>query len=194
MAAKNSMRHCLSVFLLLGVSLALAPQARWKSRQQAAEESSSSRRTFLTTAVATAGAAFLTVRPALAAIPMVTTDEFNVILRDSARSIDVVEFSGGKSENVVVKLVDGTSFGIKDVIESPTDPRSPLKISAACRENKVPTRFLDLEAMLASAPKKKKAYTNPRVQEAERKEKEKALRMQQDEELRLAELARMEQK
>lgn len=69
-------------------------------------------------------------------VPMLTTKEFLIILRDSAKSIQRVEFSGPKAETVRVKLIDGTSFGISDVIESPTDPRSPLKVQAACREAK----------------------------------------------------------
>ncbi|KAG7357010.1 hypothetical protein IV203_001698 [Nitzschia inconspicua] len=127
------------------------------------------------------------------AIPMVTVDEFAIILRDSPLSVKVVEFSGPKSENIVVKLVDGTTFGIKDIIESSTDPRSPLKIAAACRESGVRTKFVDLEAILASTPKKKKLYTNQRVQEAQEKEKERLERIRRDEEQRLAELAEMEQ-
>lgn len=127
---------------------------------------------------------------ALAAIPMITTDEFTIILRDSARSIQRVEFAGPKSEVVTVILQDGTTFGIQDVVESPTDPRSPLKIAAYCRENAVPTKFVDLEAVLAKAPKKKKRYTNQRVVEAAEKEKEKQARMEQDEQNRLAELAK----
>ena len=67
-------------------------------------------------------------------VPMLTLDEFLIILRDSARSIQRVEFSGPKAETVRVRLIDGTVFGIKDIIESPTDPRSPLKVQAACRE------------------------------------------------------------
>ena len=50
-------------------------------------------------------------QPALA-VPMVSVDEFAIILRDSPLSVSVVEFSGPRSENVVVKLVDGTTFGI----------------------------------------------------------------------------------
>jgi hypothetical protein len=130
-------------------------------------------------------------QPALA-IPMVTVDEFAIILRDSPLSVSVVEFSGPKSENVVVKLVDGTTFGIKDIVESSTDPRSPLKVAAACRESGVKTKFVDLEAILASSPKKKKLYTNQRVQEAQQKEKERLERIQRDEEDRLAQLAKME--
>lgn len=126
------------------------------------------------------------------AIPMVTADEFNIILRDSSRSITRVEFSGPKSETVTVRLVDGTAFGIKDIVESSTDPRSPLKIAAACRESGVPSKFVELEAVLANAPKKKKLYTNQRVAEANEKEKERLARIAQDEENRLAELYRME--
>lgn len=129
-----------------------------------------------------------------AAIPMVSVDELGVILRDSSLSIVVVEFSGPRSETVVVKLVDGTSFGIKDVIESSTDPRSPLKVAAACRENGVKTKFVDPENLLSSAPKKKKLYTNQRVQEAQEKEKARLERMQKDEEERLEQLRAMEQK
>lgn len=69
-------------------------------------------------------------------IPMLSTDEFMVIVRDSARSIQRVEFSGPSSETVRVLLIDGTVFGLNDVIESPVDPRSPLKVQAACREAK----------------------------------------------------------
>ena len=67
-------------------------------------------------------------------VPMLSLDEFLIILRDSARSIQRVEFSGPQAETVRVRLIDGTVFGIKDIIESPTDPRSPLKVQAACRE------------------------------------------------------------
>lgn len=127
------------------------------------------------------------------AIPMISVDEFGIILRDSPLSVQVVEFSGPKSESILVKLVDGTTFGIKDIIESSTDPRSPLKVAAACREEGVKTKFVDLEAILAAAPKKKKMYTNERVQEAQEKEKARLERIQKDEEDRLAQLAKMEQ-
>lgn len=69
-------------------------------------------------------------------VPMLSTEEFFTIVRDSARSIQRVEFSGVKSETVRVRLIDGTVFGLNDVVESPTDPRSPLKVQAACREAK----------------------------------------------------------
>jgi hypothetical protein len=123
------------------------------------------------------------------AIPMATVDEFALILRDSPLSVQVVEFSGPKAENVVVKLVDGTVFGIKDIFESSTDPRSPLKVAAACRESGVRTKFVDLEAVLSAAPKKKKMYTNQRVQEAQEKERERLERIRKDEEERLAQEA-----
>lgn len=131
--------------------------------------------------------------PSYAAMAMVTADEFNIILRDSSRGITRVEFSGPKSDTVIVRLVDGTAFGIKDVIESSTDPRSPLKIAANCRENKVPTKFVDIEAVLSTTTKRRKKYSNSRVAEADRKEGEKKIRMQQDEEDRLAELYRQGQ-
>ena len=131
------------------------------------------------------------VHPAFA-IPMVSVDEFYLLLRDAALSVEVVEFTGPKSETVTVRLVDGTTFGIKDVIESPTDPRSPLKVSAACRENGVKTRFVNLESILAKAPKRKKMYTNQRVQDANEKEREKRERIQRDEEERLAALRKLE--
>jgi hypothetical protein len=127
--------------------------------------------------------------PALA-IPMVTTSEFSVILHDSARSIVRVEFYN--PAQVVVVLADGTRFGLSDVIESPIDPRSPLKIVAMCRENGVPTKFVDLEAALAAAPKRKRQYSNERVKEAAAKEQEKRMRMEQDEQDRLASLEQME--
>lgn len=107
-------------------------------------------------------------------------------------SIQIVEFSGPKSETVTVRLVDGTTFGIKDVIESATDPRSPLKLAAACRESGVKTKFVDLESVLASAPKKKKLYTNQRVQEAQEKERERQERIRRDEEERLEQLRKLE--
>ena len=151
------------------------------------------RRGFLVTSIASVAAAVvLTTNPPTAnAIPMITTDEFNIILRDSPYSIQVVEFSGPKSETVTAKLVDGTQFGLKDVIESSTDPRSPLKVAAACRENGVPTKFTTYEAVLAASPKKK-LYTNERVQEAAKREQEKKERMQRDEEARLEALRQLE--
>jgi hypothetical protein len=153
----------------------------------------SSRRTFLSSAVVgVASSTLLSLPSPVNAIPMVSTDEFNTILRDSARSIDVVEFSGPKSETVTVVLVDGTTFGINDIIESSTDPRSPLKIAAMCKANLVPYKFVNIEAVLNATPRKKKMYTNARVLEAAEKEREKSIRMQQDEEIRQQQLREMQ--
>jgi len=154
-----------------------------------ASSAEASRRSFL--GVLAGGTLLVTAASPAHALPMVTPEEFDIILRDSARSIDQVEFSGPKSETVVVRLVDGTAFGIKGVIESSTDPRSPLKIAAACKAYNVPARFVDLESVLAASPRKKKMYTNTRVLEAAAKEEEKKVRLQQDEAIRQSELAQM---
>jgi len=143
------------------------------------------RRNFLATSFVAAG--LFSFQQSAMAIPMASVEEFNSILRDSPFSIDVVEFSGPRSETVVVKLVDGTVFGIKDIIESPSDPRSPLKIVATCRDANVKTKFVDLEAVLAASPKKKKMYTNERVQKAYE------LQAAQKERIRLDELDRLAQ-
>lgn len=97
---------------------------------------------------------------------------------------------------MTVKLVDGTTFGVSDVVESPTDPRSPLKLAAVCRQYKVPTAFLQYQAALASSvnegSKKKKVYMNSIVQKAAEKEVLKRERMQEDENDRLAQIYNME--
>lgn len=149
------------------------------------------RRSLLLGGVVAAAASVFPQWPALA-IPMVKTDEFENILRDSGRSIQIVEFAGTSGESITVRLVDGTTFGISDIIESPTDPRSPLKISAMCRQYKVPTKFVAFDAILATTPKKKKVYMNSIVQKAAEKEVLKIERMKQDEEERLAALHQME--
>ena len=124
---------------------------------------------------------------------MITTDEFLLVLRDSSRSIAQVDIYNGA--RVVVRLLDGTAFGLNDVVESSTDPRSTLKIAALCREYTVPCKFVDIEmALLNTATTKRKNYANSRVQEANAREKERLERMQQDEQQRLSELARMEQR
>mmetsp|Transcript_14216 Transcript_14216/g.39156 ORF Transcript_14216/g.39156 Transcript_14216/m.39156 type:complete len:212 (-) Transcript_14216:1291-1926(-) len=154
----------------------------------------SSRRQFFQQSAATMMLTTMTAMsaPQIAnAIPMVTTDEFSIILRDSPLSIELVEFTGPKSETVTVRLVDGTVFGLKDVIESSSDPRSPLKVAAACRENGVKFKFSSMEAALASVPRKKTLYTNQRVQDAAEKEREKAERIRRDEEDRLMQLRKM---
>ena len=157
----------------------------------------SSRRKFLTGTIGLVSTVTLLLDPyntanVANAIPMISTNEFNTIIRDSARSIEVVEFSGPKSETVKIILVDGTTIGINDVIESSTDPRSPLKVAAMCKANQIPYKFTNIEAVLNAAPRKKKVYTNERVLQAAEKEKEKAIRMEQDEELRQQQLREMQ--
>jgi hypothetical protein len=126
-------------------------------------------------------------------IPMLTTDEFLLVLRDSSRSIAQVDIFN--NAQVIVRLLDGTAFGLSDVVESSTDPRSTLKIAALCREYKVPSKFVDIEAaLLNTATTKRKNYANSRVQEANVREKERLGRMQKDEEQRLLELERLQQK
>ena len=92
-------------------------------------------------------------------------------------------------------LVDGTQFTLSDLYESPTDPRSPLKLIATCRSYNVPIREAGLEEAVLSlssgGSKKKKVYMNKRVQVAAEKELEKKQRMETDEIERLAELERM---
>lgn len=148
---------------------------------------SEQRRKFLATSIGAAVTGLFSFQQSAMAIPMASVDEFDIILRDSPLSVTVVEFSGPRSESVVVKLVDGTVFGIKDIIESSTDPRSPLKLAASCREANVKTKFVDFEAMLAGSPKKKKMYTNERVQKAYE------LQAAQKERIRLDELERLRQ-
>mmetsp|Transcript_26516 Transcript_26516/g.39480 ORF Transcript_26516/g.39480 Transcript_26516/m.39480 type:complete len:220 (-) Transcript_26516:1362-2021(-) len=132
-------------------------------------------------------------------IPSVTSSEFDVILRDSAKSIVSVELSGVKSETALVRLADGTTFSISDLVESSTDPRSPLKLVARCRLYNVPVKNVGLAGVLSgensiigSSGKKKKSYMNKQVQKAEEKEQAKRERMAEDERERLAELYRME--
>ncbi|GAX26804.1 hypothetical protein FisN_9Lh073 [Fistulifera solaris] len=151
---------------------------------------SSSRRTFLSQSSAALIVATTCQQPAHA-IPMVTINEFRTILRDSARSIARVEFSGPRQETVTVVLQDGTTFGISDVIDSSVDPRSPLQVQAMCRENDVPVKFTELEALLQGKGRGK-LYTNERVQQANLKEQERLARMAQDEVERQDALKRME--
>ena len=84
-----------------------------------------------------------------------------------------------------------------DIYESPSDPRSPLKVIATCRSYNVPTKSVALEEAVLSlsseGSKKKRVYMNERVRVAAEKEREKKLRMEQDEIERQAELAQMAQ-
>jgi hypothetical protein len=132
-----------------------------------------------------------------AVIPSVTTAEFDVILKDSAKSIVAVELSGPKSETAIVRLVDGTTFTISDLVESSTDPRSPLKLVARCRLYKIPIKNTGLLSavsggLISDSGKKTKSYMNPRVQEAEKKEQAKRERMAEDERDRLEQLYKLE--
>jgi hypothetical protein len=158
---------------------------------------SEKRRKFLSTAASSFAAlstGIFSFQQSAMALPMASVDEFDIILMDSPNSVDVVEFSGPKGETIIVKLVDGTQFGIKDIIESSYDPRSPLKVQAACREAGVKTKSVDLESLLARLDtKKKKMYTNERVQKAYEKEQDKKERMRLDELDRLAEIEQQEQ-
>mmetsp|Transcript_4911 Transcript_4911/g.6999 ORF Transcript_4911/g.6999 Transcript_4911/m.6999 type:complete len:321 (+) Transcript_4911:454-1416(+) len=152
----------------------------------------------ITTATATAtGLASITTEPnaasAAPSLPTVTVSEFETILKESSKSIQLVEFSGPQSETILVKLVDGTSFGISDAKESATDPRSPLKVLATCKGYKVPTKFTGLEAALSTSTTKRKKYANNRVQEAAVREEAKRERMAQDERDRLAAVYKMQQ-
>lgn len=131
--------------------------------------------------------------------PSVTLAEFDTILKDSAKSILRVELSGPKSETALIKLVDGTTFTISDLVESSTDPRSPLKLVARCRLYKIPVTNTGLISALSGeggivgeSGRKKKSYMNPRVQEAQKKEAAKRERMAEDERERLEELYNME--
>jgi len=121
-------------------------------------------------------------------IPSISVTEFEEILKASARSIEYVDFTGPKGDNVIVKLLDGTLFTLSDIVESPVDPRSPLSISALCRGYKVPTKFSSLLGAVQSAPKKTKVYMNSREVEAAKKEAVKKERLAKDEEERQEEL------
>ena len=150
---------------------------------------------FLKTTASTFGSstAFLG-NPSLvsAAMPMVTVEEFEGILKESYKSVGVVEFGGIKGESAIVKLVDGTEFGISDLVESSTDPRSPLKLVASCKGYGVPTKFTYINSVLGAAPKRKKVYMNERLAEAAKKEEAKRLRIEEDEQARLKAVYEME--
>jgi len=150
------------------------------------------RRAFFVSAAASLALMGVAPKSALA-VPAVKVEEFEILLKDSAKSVLVVEFSGPKSELVTVKLVDGTTFTITDLVESSTDPRSPLKLVATCRLYKVPTKFVGLEmALKGVTSKKRKVYMNARVAEAAVKEQAKKERMAQDENERLGKIYEME--
>lgn len=157
------------------------------------------RRSFLTSTLVSTSiiATSSIILPKIAlAIPGVTVAEFESILKDSAKSVSLVEFSGAKNDQALVTLIDGTQFKIIDLYESSTDPRSPLKLIATCRAYKIPTKSKGLEeavmSMTSSGSKKKKVYMNSRVKLAAELEAEKKIRLEEDERERQAELARMQ--
>eukprot|EP00555_Chaetoceros_dichaeta_P009183 CAMPEP_0198256960 /NCGR_PEP_ID=MMETSP1447-20131203/6744_1 /TAXON_ID=420782 /ORGANISM="Chaetoceros dichaeta, Strain CCMP1751" /LENGTH=231 /DNA_ID=CAMNT_0043943725 /DNA_START=66 /DNA_END=761 /DNA_ORIENTATION=- len=158
-----------------------------------------SRRVFFrdTCASLIGGAFAITLLPdEAAAIPGVTVAEFEILVRDSAKSIKSVVFTGPKGEEATVTLADDTQFSITDLIESSFDPRSPLKLVATCRLNNVPTQFSALQDAVRSAnpeSKKTKVYMNKRIQRAEELNKEKRIRMAEDEVERLAEMESIRQ-
>merc|ERR1712157_127667 len=100
----------------------------------------------------------------------------------------------GKNEKCIVKLVDGTTFSISDLVESSVDPRSPLRLVSICRDFGIKVRFTGFEEALSGVQKKKKVYSNKRVLEAAEKEKAKMERMRRDEEDRLKALYEMQQR
>ena len=168
------------------------------SRTQLHASSNVDRRALLSNLGVATSLLLLPAASPAAAIPSVTSAEFDTILKDSAKSILAVELSGPKSETALVKLVDGTTFTISDIVESSTDPRSPLKLVARCRLYKIPVKNTGLlsavsgEGSISDLGKKKKNYMNPRVQEAQLKENAKRERMAEDERERLEELYKME--
>lgn len=141
----------------------------------------------------TATAAVTDTTTKASTLPVITTTEFESILKSSYRSVATVEFTGAKLDQATVRLVDGTTFGISDLIESSTDPRSPLRLMATLRGYNVPTSTkleYDLLSSSRTVPKKTKVYSNARVQEAAVKEAAKRERMRVDELERQSELER----
>ena len=151
------------------------------------------RRSFLvqSSSMVVATTAVIHPRPVWA-MASVSVSEFDELLRDASKSIRVVELTGPKSELVIVTLVDGTQFRLSDVVESATDPRSPLKVVATCRSYGVQTSFPDLNKSLAGT-KNRKLYRNAQVQKAAELEDEKRKRMEQDEQDRLKQLYQLQQ-
>lgn len=183
---------CASAFMV-------TPASRLGCDTKLGMRTENSRRSFLTSTMSSTVIAFTSsmVLPTSAlALPGVTVAEFETILKDSAKSISLVELSGPKNDQAMVTLIDGTQFKIIDLYESATDPRSPLKLIATCRAYKVPTKSKGLEdavlSLTSSGSKKKKVYMNSRVKLAAEMEAEKKLRLEADELERQAELARMQ--
>jgi hypothetical protein len=188
-----SLLSCVSAFVV-GPAVRIGHDTKLHMRRE-----ENSRRSFLTSTLSLTAITFTstTVLPKSAlALPGVTVAEFEKILKDSAKSISIVELSGPKNDQAVVTLIDGTQFKIIDLYESATDPRSPLKLIATCRAYKIPTKSKGLEdavlSLTNSGSKKKKVYMNSRVRLAAEMEAEKKIRLEEDELERQAELARMQ--
>lgn len=195
------MKLLLSTLFCSGASAFVLSPATIRSRYHTRMEMTvnENRRSFLTSTLVSTSiiATSSIILPKIAlAIPGVTVAEFESILKDSAKSVSLVEFSGAKNDQALVTLIDGTQFKIIDLYESSTDPRSPLKLIATCRAYKIPTKSKGLEeavmSMTSSGSKKKKVYMNSRVKLAAELEAEKKIRLEEDERERLAELARMQ--
>eukprot|EP00590_Aulacoseira_subarctica_P012294 CAMPEP_0172417822 /NCGR_PEP_ID=MMETSP1064-20121228/4316_1 /TAXON_ID=202472 /ORGANISM="Aulacoseira subarctica , Strain CCAP 1002/5" /LENGTH=189 /DNA_ID=CAMNT_0013156355 /DNA_START=150 /DNA_END=719 /DNA_ORIENTATION=+ len=125
-------------------------------------------------------------------VPMVTVAEFEKILSSSSKSVRRVDFYSYSvsDQRAVITLVDGSTFGLSDLIESSTDPRSPLKLVATLKGYNVPYKFPLLEAALSRTETsgKRKLYLNEAATVAAKKTEEKRERMAQDEEDRKAEV------
>eukprot|EP00588_Corethron_pennatum_P009970 CAMPEP_0194267320 /NCGR_PEP_ID=MMETSP0169-20130528/1875_1 /TAXON_ID=218684 /ORGANISM="Corethron pennatum, Strain L29A3" /LENGTH=440 /DNA_ID=CAMNT_0039008145 /DNA_START=107 /DNA_END=1429 /DNA_ORIENTATION=+ len=145
---------------------------------------SASRADFLKACAFGTGSIILGFPQATLAIPAVTTREFNIILKDSSKSVESVVFFGSKGDKAIVTLLDGTTFSISDLFESPVDPRSPLKLAATCRNYGVNTKFELLEG-LAKKDGRNRVYMNSRMAEAEVKNQAKKKRMALDEAARI---------
>lgn len=121
-------------------------------------------------------------------LPMVTVAEFETILKSSAKSIKIVElFSYSPSDQrAIVTLVDGSTFGLSNLmVDSPTDPRSPLKLASTLQRYNVPYRFPLIEEAVSKysqTSKKRKLYLNEGEREAMKKQEAKRERMAKDEE------------
>mmetsp|Transcript_35879 Transcript_35879/g.83668 ORF Transcript_35879/g.83668 Transcript_35879/m.83668 type:complete len:204 (+) Transcript_35879:269-880(+) len=142
-----------------------------------------SREDFMKTMVVGLGS-LTSLPPSSFAMPSLTVREFSVILKDSYKSVKTVEFFGSSGDRATVTLLDGTTFSISDLYESPSDPRSPLKLAAVCREYGINTKFQLLES-LAKKDGRNKVYMNSRVAEAAVKQEAKKQRMALDEAQRL---------
>lgn len=135
--------------------------------------SSSGRRSFLFRSVGTVGIIASFTTPSYATtdaamsssnLPLITVAEFETIFKSSSKSIQRVElFSySPMDQRAIVTLVDGSKFGLSNLmVESPTDPRSPLKLVSTLKRYNIPYRFpLIEEASSKYSQTKRKLYLN----------------------------------